>query len=115
MRLHSRSGATTLTHEGKQYEADPDGGFDLPEDVGARLHPFPDWETTLERHQREFGTEQARKRDPAASYDEVAALRAEVEGIRADLRSLRADLLAPAPEPAAPRTRSRAPRPASEE
>ena len=102
MRLYPRSGATVIVHAGDQYDAGADDGFDLPGHVADFLGAFPDWETETDRNVRENTAEQSRKRDPAAHYDEVAALRTEVEGLRADMRALRDDLGGTPRRPAKP-------------
>lgn len=39
------SGTHAINHEGKTYEADPDGWFDVPDNVAAHLLGFPGWRT----------------------------------------------------------------------
>ncbi len=71
MRLYTRAGATTIDDpEYGHFDASPDGGFDLPEDLALRLHAFhiggqPAWETDLERQRRLMTEELDRRRDPA--------------------------------------------------
>jgi hypothetical protein len=80
MRLYSRTGATAVDDGGKHYTpADDAGGFDFPEDVGARLHSFhadgkPLWEDSIERQNRLMSEEAARRADPATLLAAVEKL-----------------------------------------
>ena len=91
MILYSRSGASVVTHEGVTYGPGPDGGFDFPDHVGDRLHPFAVrgvrmWETAVERQRRVMSEEMDRRRDPAELYDAVAKIVAAAES-RAEPKS----------------------------
>jgi len=80
MRLYSRTGQTVLTDaEYGTFEAGPDGGFDLPEDLALREHAFhvggrPLWETDVERQYRLAAEELDRRRDPATLMNAVQQL-----------------------------------------
>lgn len=71
MRLYTRTGATALTDpEYGMFEADEQGGFEFPDDLGERLHRFhlakqPLWEDEEQRHQRVVNEEMDRAKDPA--------------------------------------------------
>lgn len=70
MRLYTRTGASALTTEHGQFEADEDGGFNFPDEVSDQLHRFhvkgkPAWETDIERQHRRASEELERRRDPA--------------------------------------------------
>ncbi|HEY8976305.1 MAG TPA: hypothetical protein VIN75_18970 [Burkholderiaceae bacterium] len=43
MRIASTNGATALQHDGVDYEADENGVFDVPHEVGQVLVRFPHW------------------------------------------------------------------------
>lgn len=80
MRLYSRTGQTVLNDaEYGVFEAGPDGGFDLPEDLAEREHAFhvggrPLWETDVERQYRLAAEELDRRRDPATLMNAVQQL-----------------------------------------
>jgi hypothetical protein len=88
MRLISRTGATAVDDNGEHYTAvDDAGGFDFPEDVGARLHSFhaggkPLWETQVEQQNRLIGEEVERRKDPATLLTAVEALVAAAKSTR---------------------------------
>lgn len=71
MRLYTRTGATALNDpEYGSFEADEQGGFEFPDDLGERLHRFhlgkqPLWEDEEQRHQRVVNEEMDRAKDPA--------------------------------------------------
>jgi hypothetical protein len=80
MRLYTRTGATALDDpEYGHFEANPDGGFDFPDDLSDRLHRFhsggqPMWETDVERQHRLISEEAARRADPATLLAAVEQL-----------------------------------------
>jgi hypothetical protein len=79
MRLYSRIGATAVDDGDEHYAAADDGGFDFPEDVGARLHSFHAagkalWEDSIERQARMMREEAARRADPATLLAAVEQL-----------------------------------------
>jgi hypothetical protein len=81
MRLYTRTGATALTdpETGICYEADSQGGFNLPDDLSDKLHRFalrgqPMWENDIERQRRLMAEEMERRRDPATLMDAVQQL-----------------------------------------
>lgn len=81
MRLYTRTGATALTdpETGTEYEADEQGGFDLPEELSERLHRFhiakqPAWEDDIERQQRLVDEQLERAKDPATLLEVVQQL-----------------------------------------
>jgi hypothetical protein len=98
MRLYTRTGATALDDpEYGNFQADEEGGFDLPDDLSERLHRFhidgrPAWETDVERQTRLIAEELDRRKDPAT-------LLAAVQQLVAAAQSLPAQSAAPAPEP----------------
>lgn len=71
MRLYTRTGATALNDpEYGGFEADDQGGFELPDDLAERLLRFhigkqPLWEDEEQRHTRGVEEEMARAKDPA--------------------------------------------------
>lgn len=77
MRLYTRTGATALNDpEFGHFEADEQGGFDLPEDLALRLHSFhvnkqPMWETDIERQHRTKSEDLERRKDPSTLLDAV--------------------------------------------
>jgi hypothetical protein len=77
MRLYTRTGATALDDpEYGHFDADEQGGFDLPEELSDRLHSFhlagrPAWETDIERQRRLINEELERRKDPATLLDAV--------------------------------------------
>jgi len=79
VRLYSRTGATSVVHEGVAYHPAEDGGFDFPEHVGHELHGFhagksPLWETGPERQNRQIAEELERRKDPVTLLDAVNQL-----------------------------------------
>lgn len=79
MRLYSRTGATSVTHEGHTYEPDENGAFDFPEALGQQQHSFhvggqPLWEDEIERQRRLMNEELERRKDPATLLDAVNKL-----------------------------------------
>ena len=79
MRLYSRTGAASVTHDGQTYDPGDDGGFDFPEAVGQELHSFhvggkPAWETQIERNNRLINEELERRKDPATLLSVVEQL-----------------------------------------
>ncbi|MCX4750905.1 hypothetical protein OG455_41225 [Kitasatospora sp. NBC_01287] len=80
MRLYSRTGATALDDpEYGHFEADADGGFDLPDPLAAREHGFAVrgariWETDIERQHRLIAEEVERRKDPATLLQAVEQL-----------------------------------------
>lgn len=87
MRLYSRAGATSLDDpEYGHFDAGADGGFDLPEELGERLHRFhvgkePLWETDIERQHRLMQEELERRKDPATLLDAVQQLVAAAKAV----------------------------------
>ena len=85
MRLHSRTGATSVHHEGVRYEPGPDGAFAFPDHVSDYLYPFAVkgerlWETDIDRQRRLIAEEAARRQDPATLLAAVEQLVAQAEG-----------------------------------
>lgn len=80
MRLYTRTGAVALDHpEFGHFDADDQGGFDLPDELSDRLHRFayqgkPAWETDVERQQRLMAEELERRKDPATLLSVVEQL-----------------------------------------
>lgn len=80
MRLYTRTGAVALDHpEFGHFDADDQGGFDLPDELSDRLHRFayqgkPAWETDVERQQRLMAEELERRKDPATLLGVVEQL-----------------------------------------
>ncbi len=110
MQLFSRYGATAVddaTHG--HIEANEDGSFDFPDELGRQLHSFAVngkklWETHIERQHRQIAEEVERRKDPATLLDAVNKL---VEAAQA--------APAPAAAPAkAPRSRKPAAAPPAE-
>lgn len=86
MRLYSRIGATAVADGGEHYEAGEDGGFDFPDEVGARLHSFaaagvPMWEDGIEQQQRILTEELERRKDPATLLDAVEQIRKAAQAV----------------------------------
>jgi len=80
MRLYTRTGATALDHpEHGHFDADPQGAFDLPDELADHLHAFhiagrPAWETDIERQRRLISEELERRKDPATLLSAVEQL-----------------------------------------
>lgn len=80
MRLYSRTDATAIDDPVHGHiEPSPDGGFDLPDELGARLVGFAvagvrQWETDIERQHRLIAEELDRRKDPATLLDAVQQL-----------------------------------------
>jgi len=77
--------AASVHHGGTVYKPGDDGGFDFPPDLEQHLHSIAvggrkQWETAIERQQREIAAELARMRDPATLYEAVAKIVAAAEG-----------------------------------
>lgn len=117
-RLYSRTNATAIDDpEFGHFGLKDHGGFDLPDELSDRLRAFhhrgkPAWETEIERDDRTYGEETARRRDPqslftavekiaalgeqlarsqgggAAASDDVAALRQQVEALTGRLAAM---------------------------
>jgi len=84
MCLHSRTGATSVHHEGVRYEPGPDGAFPFPDHVSDYLYPFAVkgerlWETDIDRQRRLIAEEAARRQDPATLLAAVEQLVAQAE------------------------------------
>ena len=104
MRLYSRAGATAVDDGPDSYEPGPDGGFDFPEALAARLHAVHDggvqvWENSIEKQQRLIAEEAARRADPATLLAAVEQL------VAAAHATAPAE---PAPAKAAPKTAAKA-------
>ena len=79
MRLYHLTGAGTVAHGDVTYKAAEDGGFDFPPDLEAHMHALAvggqrQWETAIERQQREIAAELARRQSPEALYEAVSKL-----------------------------------------
>ena len=80
MRLYPRSDdASGVDHAGVHYKPASDGGFDLPDEIADLLHGSavrgqPQWETSVERQNRQVAEELARQRSPEALYEAVSKL-----------------------------------------
>jgi hypothetical protein len=98
MRLYSRTGATRLDDsEYGTFEPDAQGGFDFPDEVSDRLHPFhlggkPMWETDVERQNRLMNEELERRKDPTTLLSAVEQLVKAAQAV--------SQVPAPAPAPA---------------
>ena len=85
MRLYHLEGATSVSHGSTTYKAAADGGFDFPPGLYEHMHGMAvngvrQWETAIERQQREVAAELARMRDPATLYEAVAKIVSAAEG-----------------------------------
>ncbi|WP_035796492.1 hypothetical protein [Kitasatospora mediocidica] len=104
MRLYTRTGATALDDpEWGHFEADEQGGFDLPDQLAEQQRAFAvrgshAWETDIERQHRLVTEERERRQDPATLLQAVEQL-------------VKAQVPSPSVENAAPvkRTSKRAP------
>ena len=96
MRIASTIGATSVNHDGVDYEADEDGTFEVPEAVGLALVRFPEWLREHEALDLKLAAEAEAAKDP----DQVAARLAALEADNAALRAELAALKAPAKQPA---------------
>jgi hypothetical protein len=80
VRLYPRSDdASGVDHAGVHYKPASDGGFDLPDEIADLLHGSavggqPQWETSVERQNRQVAEELARQRSPEALYEAVSKL-----------------------------------------
>lgn len=107
MRLFTRTGASALDDpEYGHFDADPDGGFELPEPLGDRLHGFAfrgrrAWEDENERHLRLVGEELERRKDPATLLDAVNQLVRAAAAVAPAIAS-EAPVSEPDPEPVEP-------------
>ncbi|WP_155589809.1 hypothetical protein [Streptomyces cavernae] len=87
MRLYTRTGATAVDDpEYGNFQADDEGGFDLPDPLANRLHGFhingrPAWETDLERQNRLIAEEIERRKDPATLLAAVQQLVAAAQSL----------------------------------
>lgn len=88
MRLYSLTGASALDDpEYGHFDAEDDGGFELPEDLAERLHRFhfggrPSWEDQIERQERLMQEELERRKDPATLLGAVESLVKAAEAIQ---------------------------------
>lgn len=85
MRLYHLEGATSVSSGDTTYKAADDGGFDFPPALFEHMHSMAvggvkQWETSIERQQREVAAELARMRDPATLYEAVAKIVSAAEG-----------------------------------
>jgi hypothetical protein len=105
MRLYTRTGATALDDpEYGHFDADEQGGFDLPDGLSDRLHAFhwrgqPMWETDIERQHRLNREDVERRKDPATLLSVVEQL----------MRAAQAASQAPAPVAAVEVAKEQAP------
>lgn len=89
MRLYSLTGASALDDpEYGRFEAEDDGGFELPDDLAERLHKFhlagrPAWEDQIEQQARLMEEELERRKDPATLLQAVEQLVQAAAGIQA--------------------------------
>jgi hypothetical protein len=80
MELFSKTGATGVDDpEYGHFEPGGDGMFVFPDDLGERLHRqavrgVKQWETRVEKAQREAAEDLARRRDPAYLAELVSGL-----------------------------------------
>lgn len=79
MRLYSLADAASVSHGGTTYEPADDGGFDFPPALEEHMHRLAvngqkQWETSIERQNRQIAAEAARMRDPATLASLVADL-----------------------------------------
>lgn len=111
MRLYTRTGATTVDDpEYGHFDANPDGGFDLPEELAERLHAFHAagqrlWENDIERQNRLIAEELERRKDPATLLSVVEQLMQAAQVAQATATPAKAETEADAP--AAKPTRAR--------
>jgi len=85
MRLYPTHGGLVVDAPEGHFEAQDDGGFDLPEPLFTRLHSahyggVKAWETQIERQQRALAEEQLRRSDPASMLDVLERLLAAAQG-----------------------------------
>lgn len=87
MRLYSLTGASALDDpEFGHFDAEEDGGFELPDDLAERLHKFhfagrQSWEDQIERQARLMSEEMERRKDPATLLEAVELLVAASRGV----------------------------------
>ncbi|GAB2695946.1 hypothetical protein [Kitasatospora kifunensis] len=80
MHLYTLTGAVALDDpEFGHFDADEQGGFDLPDELSDRLHRFafrgkPAWETDVEHQRRLMAEELERRKDPATLLGVVEQL-----------------------------------------
>ena len=85
MKLYSRTGANSITHEEfGAFTVGKDGSVNVPDEFGAYLHRQhvagkPAWETEAERHARLMAEEVERRKDPATLLAAVEALQRDAE------------------------------------
>lgn len=103
MRLYSLTGASALDDpDYGHFDADGDGGFELPDDLAERLHKFhlagrPAWEDQIERQARLMQEELERRKDPATLLGAVEQLVQAASGLSS---AQSADTPPPAKRPA---------------
>jgi hypothetical protein len=103
MRIASTIGATSVQHDGIDYEAGEDGLFEVPQAVGEELVRFDIWETETAAAKAAADAQHEANLDPENLAGRVADLEADVEELRgtvAKLEGLLAEATKPAPAPA---------------
>jgi predicted nucleic acid-binding Zn-ribbon protein len=90
MRIKNLEGATSLGHAGETYEADADGMFDVPQEVGEQLVSFPHWVREHEYLDKAAAAQTAANKDPQTLSVRVAALESVLPGMQVRIQELEA-------------------------
>lgn len=88
MRIKNLDGATSMGHGGETYEADADGMFDVPHEVGEALVGFPHWVREHEYLAQTAAAKSAADKDPQTLGQRVAALEAVLPSMQARIAEL---------------------------
>lgn len=88
MRIKNLDGATSMGHGGQTYEADANGMFDVPHEVGEALVGFPHWVREHEYIDQTAAARSAADKDPQTLAGRVAALESVVPHMLAGIQAL---------------------------
>lgn len=100
MRIASTIGATSVQHDGVDYEAGDDGMFEVPQEVGEQLVRFSEWVPETAHVEAQAATKRAADLDPENIAERLELLEAHAESSAQAIDELRAALEAlkkPAP------------------
>jgi hypothetical protein len=76
MRIASTIGATSVQHDGVDYEAGDDGMFEVPQQVGEQLVRFSEWEPETAHVEAQNAAQRAADLDPENVVSRLEALEA---------------------------------------
>lgn len=89
MRIVSLTDATVLAVEGKNYHPDHAGVFTVPDEIGASLIGFPQWEEEYVYRARVAAEKEAHDRDPSGVLERLTRLEAQVAALSKPARKPR--------------------------